>query len=96
MKRITIGKTYDNDCTSVGWLLEVSKDKTGWYRIIATYRTRWQGGKNEASYRSNIKYNTITEAMDAGKTFLKNYQEDEIGYIIENKWENLSTGYLVQ
>jgi hypothetical protein len=94
MKRVYIGKTYDDDCTSIGYRFEVMKQKNGDFRLVATKRSRWSGSRNEDEYLYPFAFDSVEETKESGEHFMS-LDHYELEHDIEEKWEQNKKGYIV-
>jgi len=83
MKRILIGKTYDDtNRISMGWTVETSRQRDGDYMVVLTFNSNWQGYRDGGVVQVR-DCDTQDEAIDLAKELLNEDADTNLWHDIE-------------
>lgn len=98
MRRRFVGRTCDlQDCTSFGYEFEIMRKKDGFFYIVATYNTRWQGSRDKVEKIYPNRFPTMAEAISMARLLLCGCRNDPYSfeYEFDFNWKKYKSGHLV-
>ena len=108
-KRKEIGSTCDmRDCTRVGWIIQVTRERCGTWAIVAQTHTRWQGSRNGVEFWLR-GYDTHAVAIEDAEAILTHHASDDFAMgdlvrlarydydgVLPHGWTAEAPGYFVR